>query len=728
MIYSKISILKLSNLIALSRKTCPDKTFCFTIEANFKIGKIFSREEKSNMGKKIFNFFFCSKNIISRFSCNVSGYLILIILLASFCLPTGAYSKIETDALEEIVVTATRYEERLTNVPANVTIITEDDIKNSTAKDIPDLLRNETGIFVSDVTGNRRSIAVDIRGFGETGPSNTLVLVDGRRTNQADLSGVDWSQIPLDRVKRIEIIRGAKATLLYGDNATGGVINIITKEYDSPLAGAGIAAGSYNTFKTNAYANLTAKNLNLFLSGSLLKSSGYRDNSETESKDLGINLNYYLKDTLRLGFSAGYHKDNTGLPGALKESELASGISRRATTKPFDFADTEDYYFKFSPELQFKGENSFRIDFSFRSRAFLSYASGDWGNFTGDSEIQTISISPSVLLKNKIGSADNKLVAGFDYHRFDNDIINDSLFFGTFSKGIYKLQKKNYGFYIHDELRLTEPLFLSAGYRYDKAEFHFEPSTPRSVKMSKNLLTGGINYTFYKKSYIYLSYSKGFRYPLLDEIYSFFTNTINTNLKTQSSDTYEIGVRHYFSDNIYSHLNLFGIKTEREIIYNPITYNNENLDGKTSREGIEFILSAKLARWLLLKSGYTYTRARIKDGSFADSAIPNVPQHKASAEVVTTPEKGLTLSLNGLYVGTRPFISDFPNDFDRQKSYILINCKLKYQWKNILLFLDINNITNTEYSEYGVIGGFPLEKTYYPSPKRNFMAGISVEF
>ena len=76
---------------------------------------------------------------------------------------------------------------------------------------------------------------MDIRGFGETGPLNTLVLVDGRRVNEIDLSGVDWTQIPLDQVERIEIVRGS-GSVLYGDNAVGGVINIITKKPEKPLS------------------------------------------------------------------------------------------------------------------------------------------------------------------------------------------------------------------------------------------------------------------------------------------------------------------------------------------------------------------------------------------------------------------------------------------------------------------------------------------------------------
>ena len=170
----------------------------------------------------------------------------------------------------EVVVTATRYGEKLVSVPANVTVISEEKIKNSTAQNIPDLLRTEAGVHVNDIAGNSRNITVDLRGYGETSALNTLVLVDGRRVNQADLSGADWIQIPLDRVERIEIIRGGRGGVLYGDNASGGVINIITKEGDKSKAGAGAAYGSYETFKGNAYLSGEANSLTYSLSGSYL--------------------------------------------------------------------------------------------------------------------------------------------------------------------------------------------------------------------------------------------------------------------------------------------------------------------------------------------------------------------------------------------------------------------------------------------------------------------------
>jgi iron complex outermembrane receptor protein len=283
---------------------------------------------------------------------------------------------------------------------------------------------------VYDIGGNRRNISVDLRGFGETALLNTLVLVDGRRVNQADLSGVDWFQIPIDRVKKIEIIRGSRGSVLYGDNATGGVINIITKGGEAFRGGAEISGGSYDTFKGNTYASGVLNNLSSYFSASYLTSDGYRDNSDTEARDFGMNTGYSFKDFMNLNFSFGYHKDNTGLPGALKESDFEAGRSRTDSTHPHDFADVEDYYFKLSPEVSFFGDSYSKIDASYRKRGFLAFSSGDWGNFKGDSELKTVMISPHIFLKTDMGKIKNDIILGFDYQKTDNEITNDSLFFG----------------------------------------------------------------------------------------------------------------------------------------------------------------------------------------------------------------------------------------------------------------------------------------------------------
>ena len=656
-------------------------------------------------------------------------FMIIVIILLSTMSVRAAQE--ETIKVGEVVVTASRYEETLSHVPAHTSVISEDTINNSTASNIADLLRSAAGLHVNDVAGNKRSMTVDIRGFGETAGLNTLVLVDGRPVNQADLSGTDWSQIPLDRVKKIEIVRGGQASILYGDNATGGVINIITKEGDNLKYGAGVAAGSYTSFKENAYISNSTDKLSYSLTASQFFSDGYRDNSKTEASDLGINLNYYAADSVKFNFSSGYHKDEAGLPGALKDSDFASGASRTDTINPDDFAEVTDYYFKGGPEVYFWDDSFIKLDASFRKRTFLTFASFVGGTFLGDTTIKTTSFNPQILLKNKIGTAMNTLTAGYDYQEAKEDIVNDSSFSG---KATFDLDKKSHGYYIHNELNVIENLMLSGGYRHDKAEFSFSPSTPDGTTMDEDLFTGGLNYTFYKRSYAYFSYAKSFRYPVLDELFNFITNSIDTTLKPQTSDDFEIGIRHYYTKNSYAQVNLFRIDTDDEIFYNPTGGSfgfgaNENMDGRTRRDGVELAISLQPAEWIQLDGSYTYVDAQVQGGQYKDKDIPNVPNHRASLNSVLSLGKGITVALNGVYIGTRPFISDFTNSFDKQEDYFIVNSKIKYQWKKMTAFIDLNNLTNKEYSEFGTLSlfSFPVESALYPSPKFNTLLGISIE-
>jgi len=661
------------------------------------------------------------------------GFLVILIALMFPGLSQAQDEKTNEPSvttLEEVVVTATRQEEKISFVPSNVTVVTETDIKNSTAYDIPDLLREQAGIHVNDIAGNRRNYTVDLRGFGETASLNTLVLVDGRRINQADLSGSDWALIPLDRVKKIEIIRGGRASMLYGDNAAGGVINIITKEGEAFHAGGEINGGSYDTFKGSAYVSGTKNKLSYALSGSYLTSDGYRDNSDTEAKDIGLNLGYYQNDIVKWNLSGGFHKDSTGLPGAIKASDFAAGASRTDSLQPDDFADVEDYYVKGGTEIFFLSDSEFKIDISFRKRNFLSFASFDVGSFNGDTDINTLAVSPQIIFKEALWGVNNRLIIGFDYTDTVEDITNSSIFFGVPSTGIFELKKKNYGYYIQDEIRPWDNFAISGGYRYDRADFKFEPSVPDSTTMDENLYTAGINYNYHKQSSAYLSFSRSFRYPVLDELFSFFTNTIDTTLIPQTSDNYEFGIRHHFTQSLFANVNFFRIDTKNELFYNPepLISANENYDGKTRRDGFEVSLTKAFDK-ITLSGNYTYNDAIFTSGQFENKDVPNVPNHKATLSGLFSFGKGFSLMVSGIYVGERPFISDFSNSFEYQEDYLVINTKLKYQRKMITAFMNINNITDEEYSEYGGISYFPIaEPGVYPSPEINFLAGISAEF
>ena len=182
-------------------------------------------------------------------------------------------------------------------------------------------------------------------------------------------------------------------------------------------------------------------------------------------------------------------------------------------------------------------------------------------------------------------------------------------------------------------------------------------------------------------------------------------------------------------------MSLFKIDTEDEIFYNPALYSNMNLDGDTEREGVEISLKNSF-KWGTGSIAYTYTKAEIDGGMYDNNDIPNVPEHQASATAVIDLWKPFTLSINSTYIGRRPFISDFNDNLKDQDDYVVVNTKLQYKRKMVTAFLDINNLFDKEYDEYGVrtevyddyFNFLGSERSYYPSPGINFMAGVTLDF
>ena len=273
----------------------------------------------------------------------------------------------KTVTLPEVVVTATRTASKTERVPAGITIITREDIKNSNAGSIPDLLSSGEGIVVRNLMGNGKNVQVDLRGFGETGPYNTLVLVDGRKVNAIDLSGVDWTQIPVDQVERIEIVRGT-GTVLYGDNAAGGVINIITKTPSEGFATkGGISFGSYGRKRLEASAGGGHGRIAASINASFDKTDGYRENNRYESKDVGGKIVFDASDSLSLKLSGSSHEDEFGLPGALTEAQVKA--DRKSTANPQDEGSSRDSYISAGFDLTVGKNGNLVADLSYRTRS-----------------------------------------------------------------------------------------------------------------------------------------------------------------------------------------------------------------------------------------------------------------------------------------------------------------------------------------------------------------------
>ena len=183
--------------------------------------------------------------------------------------------------LPEIDVSWTRLNSGM--VGTSNSVITSQDIERSPAQNLPDILSREVGIqiqhLLSSTNGSRDG--VDLRGFGAFAQSNVLILVNGRRYEDFDLQGFDFSSIPINSIERIEITRGNSSTVLYGDGAIGGSINIILKKGSSTAAVNRVdgLAGSFNYWEGRASTAVTSGPWSIGAFGNAIDSNGYRVNS-----------------------------------------------------------------------------------------------------------------------------------------------------------------------------------------------------------------------------------------------------------------------------------------------------------------------------------------------------------------------------------------------------------------------------------------------------------------
>jgi iron complex outermembrane receptor protein len=631
----------------------------------------------------------------------------------------------------EVVVTASRQAEETVKVPANVTVVTAEDIKNSTAQNVAELLRTQAGFHVMDTGGNNRNYYVDLRGFGESAPQNLLLLVDGRRVNLPDLSGPDWNLIPLERIERIEVIRGSRGTILYGDNATEGVINIITKPGRQLEGTITTKFGSYDTFKGNAAVSGANDTVSFDISTSYLYSDGFRDNSDSISKDIGANLRLDPTEKVGIHFSAGYHYDDTSNPGAILQSQFDDGAERTDTFTPDDFSEVDDYYIKAGLELDMLSNDTFKLETSFRNRDKKLYGSSPAYWFDADTNIDIVTISPQLIFREDFGEVSNRITLGYDYTQSEQDYDNYSEYFGFPGQIVATLEKENHAFFLHDELGITKQLSLSGGYRGDRVTFRYKPATPVEKRIfDEDGYNVGVNYAFGPRSHVYGNYTHSFRYPVLDEQFYYYNSSVDTSIDPQTSNEYEVGVSAEVLSGLVVTLNLFRSETEKEIFFNFYSGYNENMDADTIRQGAELGVAWQYEN-LFLSCSYTHTDVEIEDGQFEGKEFPFVPQGKATAKASYKTDWGLYLGLDASYVGERVLISDFNNDYDKEDAYTVVNAKIQYTWKYLTFFADLNNIFDEEYSAFSALGYnslWAVEPGYYPSPEFNFLAGVSVRF
>jgi iron complex outermembrane receptor protein len=615
---------------------------------------------------------------------------------------------------EEVVVTATRTEEEVEKIAANVTVITAEDIEDSTATTVPQLLEQEAGVLIRDLYGNGTKSTVDMRGFARG--INTVIMIDGRKLNEVDLSGVDWNLIPLENIERIEVVRGS-GSVLYGDNAMAGVINIITKRGtgEKPEVELGGRVESYDGHSEYLSARGAVDRVGYYLLGKLRESDGYRENSEFRAKDLDAAFNVEVTDSIYAELRGGYHEDHQGFPGGLTRDEIEE--DRRQSQTPEDGVDYDQYFYGLT--LGYVPAEWVDVEFAFNynSREFDADFVLWGGNIVRDTD------SDELKLKTTFSLGDNLIVAGIDRHHAGVD--NTSEFLG--STTVSDIEKTELGYYLQEEYTYREKLVFTLGYRYSDTELEDvvrgDLASGSGVQtFNESAVKGSVAYNYSEGAKAFVSYSRGYRLPTTDELFA-LDGTI-VELDPERADTYEVGVEQPFGDELKAGLTLYYMRVKDELVFNQTTYANENLD-RTRHRGAELSFTSKPIDSLSLSGSWTYTRATFESGENQGKTVPLVPGNSGSLGAVYRYWR-MRFSAVASYVDERRLDGDLGNNEETLDDYLTVDAKVSYHHKYGEVFVGVNNVLDEEYEDYGVVGFFGNE--FYPAPERYYYAGVKIRF
>src|SRR5260221_2037441 len=226
-----------------------------------------------------------------------------------------------------VVVTATRFPERRLDAPVGMIVIGAQEIARDTARTLPEVLSHLANVHVRDNSGSPDQ-QIDLRGFGITGDQNTLVLLDGVRLNENDLSSTKLSAIPLRSIERIEVLPGGGA-VLFGGGASGGTINIITKAPATGRSTGSLSAGygTYGSAEAGVGFSNGGEPVGFALNASHQESDGYRNNNRLRQDSLIGDVSHGDGQS-SIGLEVGADTQSLELPGVRSETQFAADPPR----------------------------------------------------------------------------------------------------------------------------------------------------------------------------------------------------------------------------------------------------------------------------------------------------------------------------------------------------------------------------------------------------------------
>lgn len=610
-----------------------------------------------------------------------------ISLLAVLSLAVSAFTQtvIAADYDEEIedgevFLSLTKTPEPLRDLTTNLTIITEEEIKEKSAKTLGEIVEDEVGVSYKTYGPLGQAQSISMRG---SAAGQVLVLVDGRPVNDIGTGGgADFTAIPASMIERVEIIRGSGAAL-YGTGAFGGVINVITKKATplTPNVNPYFSYGTFNTINagiTGAYANDV---ISILIAPSMLSSDGYRKNSFYDSKNIFGKIGVNLTENSEIVLSGQAYNADLGNPGSLTyASETAK---------------------------QFEDNNYLKLDYNTKIEDFKVQVSGYNANYTrkagdvkGDPYMDYLNKYNTINTGVK-GNVTYKemLTLGLEWDKTEfkqKDLLSDT-------EKINR-SRENAAAYLQAILKFGD-LTLIPVVRGDKNtdyEDVFTPALSAVYKLTDEIKVSG-------------NVSKVWNAPTFGQIYGDDTwYAPAPNLKPEKGISSDLGIE-YNNGTIGIGVTGFYITSEDLIqnIYDPETYKYiaQNVD-EARQYGYEVEANYNMSKVIKHKLNYTYLRA---ENTKTHTDLTYKPMHTLNYVLSVSPIKQLKVSADVSYVTTT-----LCETGDYLKDYCLVSARADYQiMEYVSLWVKGDNLTNDE--KYQLSYGYPM-------PGITGTVGIDVRF
>ncbi|HEV8144547.1 MAG TPA: TonB-dependent receptor [Methylomirabilota bacterium] len=592
--------------------------------------------------------------------------------------------------LYPVVVTATKTETPQERLGAAVTVVTEEEIQERNYATLEEALRHVPGVDIQRSGGLGKTAQIRIRGAGT---QQVQVMIDGMRVKSPTLGVTELSDISLDAIERIEVVRGPQSTL-HGADAIGGVVNIITKKGQGPPSGTvKLEAGTFETYREQATLSGSWKAFSYSLSGSHYDTRGYLKNDDATQNAFAGRFDFAFPWDATLTFSGRYSKTWSDLPVfSTNPTVFDPNAQQQSETYLYNLAYDQKVFDWWSTHLRY----------------------GQWwnnagfqnppppGGFTTISQVNTRRREFEWLNSVKTGPW-NTVTFGAE-HRND----------AGRNRFAFRQEINVVSGFVQDELRLFDRVILGGGLRYEDNDVFGDALTGRASIAVLIKETG---------TKLRAAWGEGFRAPTLNDL--FFPGFGNPDLLPERSESYEVGAdQRLWQDRVRFGVTFFHNQFDNliQIVPQPGGLFLPQNVGRAISEGVEFYSEVYPVDWLSLYANYTFTDS---EDIATHKPLRRFPRHRWATGATFTWDR-LTLFAEAIAV-TRQFETAAAPATGKNfnDGWFRIDLGGSYKiWgrigvmERVDLIARFNNITDERYEE--ALG--------FPAPPFNALIGVRMAF